>query len=110
MLKFLAALLMLIMLTPSLVCAMPVCLDIFENAQDDTHNMMIDAAPKGVDGMIMSPTSEQESQTWSYTFTKEGTYSFHRHPHQAFGMKGTIIVGTALKPENMHKMKHERGE
>ncbi len=96
--------------SPSTLTIQPGDTVIFENAQDDTHNMMIDGAPKGVDGMIMSPTLEQEGQTWSHTFKTEGTYSYHCHPHQALGMKGTIIVGAASKPEDMQKMKHEHGE
>lgn len=96
--------------SPSTLTIQPGDTVIFENAQDDTHNVMVDATPKGVDDMIMSPTLEQEGQTWSYTFTKPGTYSFHCHPHQALGMKGTIIVGEASKPEDMHEVEHKHGE
>lgn len=83
----------------------------FVNAQDDTHNVMIDGAPKAfTEKIVMSPTLETEGQAWSYTFDVPGTYTFHCHPHQALDMKGQIIVGEASKPEDMRKIAHEHGD
>ena len=99
----------------------------FVNAQDEMHDVMFVNVPNGVDGMIMSPMMEKKGDKFSYTFTVPGTYQFHCHPHEALGMKGTIIVGAASKPgatkavdhhemsemsEEMeeHHDDHERGE
>ena len=80
----------------------------FVNAQDDIHNVMFDAVPKTLkDSMIMSPDLEQEGDSWKYTFKTAGTYGFHCHPHQALGMKGTIIVGTASKQGDTQKITHD---
>ena len=78
----------------------------FINAQDDTHNVMVDGAPQAMKDMIMSPMLEVEDDKWSYKFTVPGTYSFHCHPHQELGMKGTIIVGTASKSGETRVMDH----
>lgn len=78
----------------------------FVNAQDDMHDVMFDSVPKGVDEMIMSDTHEKEGEKFSYTFTVPGTYSFHCHPHEALGMRGTLIVGTPSKPGETVKMGH----
>ena len=80
----------------------------FENAQDDTHDVMFVNVPKAVDEMIMSPMFEKQGQKWSYKFTVPGTYQFHCHPHEALGMKGTIIVGTASKPGETKAMDHHK--
>lgn len=84
---------------------------IFENAQEDMHNVMFVDVPKAVDEMIMSPMMEKKGEKFSYKFTIPGTYQFHCHPHEALGMKGTIIVGQASKPGETKKMGHdEKGE
>lgn len=82
--------------------------------QDDIHNAVADAGPKGAE-LFSSPMLEEKGQSWSYTFDgKEGTYSYHCHPHAAMGMKGKIIVGKASKPEEMEGSsghgKHSHGE
>lgn len=82
----------------------------FVNAQEDQHDVMFVGVPKTVDGMIMSPMFEKEGDKWSYTFTVPGTYDFHCHPHEAAGMKGTIIVGQASAPEDMKMVDHEEME
>jgi plastocyanin len=80
----------------------------FENAQEDTHDVMFVNVPKAVDEMIMSPMMEKKGQKWSYKFTLPGTYQFHCHPHEALGMKGTIIVGQASKPGETKAMNHHK--
>lgn len=80
----------------------------FVNAQEDTHDVMFVNVPKGVDEMIMSPMHEKEGDKWSYKFTVPGTYQFHCHPHEALGMKGTLIVGSASKPGETKAMDHHK--
>jgi plastocyanin len=78
----------------------------FENAEDTQHEVMFINVPKGVDEMIMSPMHEKKGDKFSYTFTVPGTYQFHCHPHEAAGMKGTLIVGKASKPGETKKVSH----
>lgn len=80
----------------------------FVNAQEDQHDVMFVEVPKGVDEMIMSPMHEKEGDKFSYTFTVPGTYQYHCHPHEALGMKGTLIVGTASKPGETIAMDHHK--
>lgn len=80
----------------------------FENAQEDTHDVMFVGVPKAVDEMIMSPMFDKKGQKWSYKFTVPGTYQFHCHPHEALGMKGTIIVGAPSKPGETKVMDHHK--
>lgn len=79
---------------------------IFEDAQDDMHDVMFNVVPKQVDEMIMSPMMEKKGQKFSYTFTVPGTYEFHCHPHEALGMKGKLIVGSPSKPGETKKVSH----
>ena len=62
------------------------------NVQEDMHNAVADAVPKGAE-FFESPMLEEEGASWSYTFNTAGTYSYHCHPHAAAGMKGIITVG-----------------
>ena len=80
----------------------------FVNAQEDMHDVMFVNVPKGVDEMIMSPMHEKEGEKFSYTFTLPGTYQFHCHPHEALGMKGTLIVGQASKPGETVAIDHHK--
>ena len=80
----------------------------FVNAQEDMHDVMFVEVPKGVDEMIMSPMHEKEGDKFSYTFNVPGTYKFHCHPHEALGMKGTLIVGQASKPGETVNMDHHK--
>jgi Cu(I)/Ag(I) efflux system protein CusF len=80
----------------------------FLNAQEDMHDVMFINVPKGVDEMIMSPMHKKEGDKFSYTFTVPGTYQFHCHPHEALGMKGTLIVGQASKPGETKAMDHDK--
>ena len=82
----------------------------FVNAQDDMHDVMFVDVPKAVDEMIMSPMFEKKGDKYSYTFTVPGTYQFHCHPHEALGMKGTLIVGTPSKPGETKAMDHHKLE
>lgn len=80
----------------------------FVNAQEDMHDVMFVNVPKGVDEMIMSPMHEKEGDKFSYTFTIPGTYQYHCHPHEALGMKGTLIVGAPSKPGETVAMDHHK--
>lgn len=80
----------------------------FVNAQEDQHDVMFVDVPKGVDEMIMSPMHEKEGDKFSYTFTVPGTYQYHCHPHEALGMKGTLIVGQPSKPGETVAMDHHK--
>lgn len=78
----------------------------FMDAQDDGHNVMFVSVPKMAEDMIMSPMMESEGEKWSYTFTAPGTYNFHCHPHEAAGMKGTLIVGQESSPDETKILDH----
>ncbi len=80
----------------------------FENAQDSPHEVMFINVPKQVDEMIMSPMQNKKGDKFSYTFTIPGTYQFHCHPHEAAGMKGTLIVGQASKPGETKATDHHK--
>lgn len=75
------------------------------NVQEDMHNAVADAVPKGTE-FFESPMLEEEGASWSYTFNKAGTYSYHCHPHAAAGMKGMITVGAPSAPEDMQGGTH----
>lgn len=80
------------------------------NAQDDTHNIMSEGTPEGVKP-FESPMLEKKGQSWSYTFTKSGTYSFHCHPHAGAGMRGEIIVDSpSATDEQASGHPHEQGD
>ena len=79
----------------------------FVNAQEDMHNVMFDVVPKGADSMIMGPDQKEKGSKWSYTFTVQGTYHFHCHPHEALGMKGTLIVGHASALGDTKNVDHD---
>lgn len=80
----------------------------FIDAQEDTHNVMFDEVPKASkDAMIMGPDQTKEGDKWSYTFKTPGSYHFHCHPHEALGMKGTLIVGQASKPGETVNVDHD---
>ncbi len=80
---------------------------IFLNSQDDMHNVMFDVVPKAVDAMIMGPDQTKKGSTWSYTFTVAGSYHFHCHPHEALGMKGSLIVGHASASGDTKNVDHD---
>ena len=82
----------------------------FVNTDSTLHNVMFMSMPKKATGMIMGPDQETKGSKWSHTFTVPGTYEFHCHPHEAFGMKGTIIVGQSSAPGDVQKMDHEMME
>jgi plastocyanin len=71
----------------------------FVNAQKDKHDVMFEAVPKGAE-LAMSPTLKQKGESWSYTFKIPGTYDYHCHPHEIYGMNGQIIVSQPLKSED----------
>jgi plastocyanin len=79
---------------------------IFVNAQNDKHDVMFEAVPKGAE-FVMSPMLRKKGETWPYKFTKEGTYQYHCHPHEEWGMTGVIIVGKPSKPADMQKEEHD---
>lgn len=79
---------------------------------DNEHNVVaypsrIPAGTKPFQGPMLKMGTK-----WSMTFTKVGTYEYHCHPHEAVGMRGTIIVGRASRPDEFRKAKageHEHG-
>lgn len=73
----------------------------FVNAQKDKHDVMFESVPQGAE-LAMSPMLKQKGERWSYTFKIPGTYDYHCHPHEEYGMIGQIIVGQPSKPENQH--------
>jgi plastocyanin len=79
----------------------------FVNTQDEMHNVMFDSVPKKADDMIMGPDQDKAGAKWSYTFTVPGTYHYHCHPHEALGMKGTLIVGHASAPGDNKNIDNE---
>ena len=93
---------------PDTLVIQPVDTVSFVNAQKDMHDVMFIEVPKGVDEMIMSPMHEKEGDKFSYKFTVPGTYKFHCHPHEALGMKGTLIVGSPSKLGETVSMDHHK--
>lgn len=80
----------------------------FDNVSGGPHNVQFypNRIPAGAreflnrampqrQGDLASPFFTQPHQTYAINFTgaPEGTYDFFCLPHQALGMKGTIIVG-----------------
>jgi plastocyanin len=63
----------------------------WENAQDDSHDIMAERLPKGAE-YFASPMLEKKGDHWEYTFKTSGTYLYHCHPHAANKMRGSIIV------------------
>ena len=53
-----------------------------------------------------SPMLKKKGEAWSMTFRKEGTYEYHCHPHEAVGMRATIVVGRESTPEEFRKDSH----
>ncbi len=81
---------------------------IFENAQDEPHEVMFISVPKSVDEMIMSPMHNKKGDKFSYRFTIPGTYKFHCHPHEKLGMEGILIVGQPSKKGETKIMDHHK--
>jgi plastocyanin len=81
----------------------------FVDAQNDKHDVMFMTVPKGAE-FASSPMLRRKSESWSYTFKVAGTYEYHCHPHEDWGMRGTIIVGHPSKPEDRQKMEHHHGD
>jgi plastocyanin len=75
------------------------------NEQDDAHNVMAEAIPKTAEP-FEAPLLEKAGGTWSYTFTKPGTYRYHCHPHAQNGMAGTIIVDRPSKAGEVKELNH----
>lgn len=70
------------------------------------HNIMAESIPVAAES-FESPMLEKTGDTWSYTFTKPGTYRYHCHPHQKQGMAGTIIVDRPSKADEVKEIGHE---
>lgn len=77
----------------------------WNNAQDDMHNVMIEALPKSAEP-FESPMLEKKDGKWSYTFKQPGTYRYHCHPHAQNGMVGTIIVDHPSKADEIKEINH----
>ena len=74
------------------------------NQAAEEHNVVTypDGFPEGAQGFaseIMTKTGE----TWSHTFTVEGTYEYHCIPHLFLGMHGSVIVGKRTPEGGFHK-------
>ncbi len=67
------------------------------------HNVMTypDGFPKGAEG-FESPYLTQAGETWTHTFSVEGTYEYHCLPHLIMGMHATVIVGEATAEGGFH--------
>lgn len=82
--------------------------------QDDAYNPHNVAAyptriPSGT-RPFESPMLKKKGQTWSMTFLKQGTYDYHCHPHEAVGMRATIVVGRESTPAEFRKDSHGGSE
>ena len=80
---------------------------IFENAQDEMHDVMFASVPKALNEIIMSQTMEKQGEKFSYTFNVPGTYKYHCHPHEELGMTGILIVGKASTASELKKIGHQ---
>jgi plastocyanin len=71
---------------------------------DAEHNVVSypDRIP-AVSNTFESPMLSDMGDAWSMTFEKEGTYGYHCHPHEEFGMSGEIIVGRPSRPDELRK-------
>lgn len=89
---------------PNILAIRPGDTVIWVNEADEIHNMVTypDGYPQGAEG-FNSPFLEEAGQTWSHTFSDEGTYEYHCVPHIMMGMRGRVIVGTATTPDHMNK-------
>ena len=87
--------------------------------QDDADNEHNVAAypsmiPEGTEP-FESHMMKRVGESWAMTFTQEGSYFYHCHPHEAAGMKGLIVVGRESLPEEFRKpkagdMSHDHGD
>lgn len=74
------------------------------NRADIDHNMITypDGFPKGA-VPFESPYLSVAGDSWSHTFTVEGTYEYHCVPHLVLGMEGTVVVGQASAEQDFHE-------
>lgn len=56
---------------------------------------------------ILSSEQINPGESWSYTFTQEGVYKYHCHPHP--WMTGKIIVGDVDENDLDHGEDHDTG-
>ncbi len=73
------------------------------NEVEMDHNVMTypDGFPKGAEG-FESHYLTQAGETWSHTFSVEGTYEYHCLPHLIMGMHGSVIVGEPTQEGGFH--------
>jgi pseudoazurin len=73
------------------------------NLANEEHNIITfpDGFPQGTEP-FESPKLEKQGETWSHTFTVEGTYEYHCLPHLPMGMHGVVIVGRASQNGEFH--------
>jgi plastocyanin len=76
---------------------------VWVNQDDEVHNMIAfpDGFPMGSQGFA-SPYLTKKEETWSYTFTAEGTYEYHCVPHMFLGMEGSIVVAEPSRDSEFH--------
>ena len=60
------------------------------NQDSAPHQVVNDATPLFMTGAIFQSATLQQGQTFTFTFTKQGTYAYHCGIHNF--MKGTITV------------------
>ncbi|MDJ0947113.1 MAG: plastocyanin/azurin family copper-binding protein [Kiloniellales bacterium] len=73
------------------------------NEAEMDHNVMTypDGFPKGARG-FESPYLTLAGETWSHTFSVEGSYEYHCLPHLIMGMHAIVIVGEATVEGGFH--------
>ncbi|MBL4885748.1 MAG: hypothetical protein JKY95_14605 [Planctomycetaceae bacterium] len=76
------------------------------NAQEDFHNAAATSIPKGAE-FFEGPMLEEKGQSWSYKFTKSGTYEYECQPHAMLGMVGMIVVDYTSAPEDIETKAEE---
>lgn len=80
----------------------------WRNEAKEEHNALTfpDGYPEGAEGFI-SPDFTEAGQTWSHSFTVEGSYEYHCLPHLPMGMRGVIIVGRPSSEDEYHRPSRE---
>jgi len=76
--------------TPDPVTAPAGTVVVWTNQDSAPHTVVNDATPLYMTGAIFQSTTLEKGQTFTFTFTKQGTYAYHCGIHNF--MKGTITV------------------
>ena len=75
----------------------------WKNLFKEDHNVVTypDGYPEGSES-LNSPFFKESGDSWSYTFTVEGTYDYHCIPHILLGMHGSVVVGKPSDAADYH--------